>query len=189
MDSVLIISSAEKSSAQLGEMLVQSSIARVASAKSAGEARRILATSEFDLYIVNAPLADEPADILARDLIERLSGEVMMLVKEEKFLETTDRLSEFGVITVAKPLNRSAFWSAVKMAEASHNRFKMMRRENEKLRQNIEDIKVINRAKLLLVSRLSMSEPEAHKYIEKQAMDQRQTRRAIADNILKTHEG
>lgn len=51
-----------------------------------------------------------------------------------------------------------------------------------------EDIKIINRAKQVLITRLSMSEPEAHRYIEKRAMDMRLTKRAVAESILKTYE-
>lgn len=188
LDSALIVSTADTAAARLGEILVQSQISRVTSVKTAGEARRLLTSADFDLFIVNSPLSDEPAESLAQYLTERLSGEVMVLVREERYNEMSDRLSSHGIIAVSKPLNRTHFWSALKMAEASHNRFNMMRRENMKLQQKIEDIRIINRAKLVLVSRISMTEPEAHKYIEKQAMDMRTTRRAVADSILKTHE-
>ncbi|MDR2615643.1 MAG: ANTAR domain-containing protein [Oscillospiraceae bacterium] len=188
MDSALIVSGTEKSIAQLTEMLLPGSFIRVASASTAGEARRALASADYDLYIINSPLSDESGEELAFSLSERLSGEVILIVRAERFDEVSDKASERGVITASKPINRAAFWGAVRMANASHNRFNMIRRENMKLQQKIEDIKIIDRAKLVLISRLSMTEPEAHKYIEKQAMDMRVTRRAVADGILKTHE-
>jgi len=63
-----------------------------------------------------------------------------------------------------------------------------MRDENETLKQRMEDIAVIDRAKMLLISHLAFSEAQAHRYIEKQAMDMRATKRAIAEEILKTYE-
>ena len=45
---------------------------------------------------------------------------------------------------------------------------------------DMEDLKIINRAKLLLVQQLKMTEAEAHRYIEKQAMDTCRKRRVIA---------
>ena len=74
------------------------------------------------------------------------------------------------------------------MALAAHKKMRMMESENQKLIRNIEDIRIIDRAKCLIVSHLSMTEPEAHKFIEKQAMDMRMTRRAVAEAILKTYE-
>lgn len=51
-----------------------------------------------------------------------------------------------------------------------------------------EDLKIVNRAKGVLITRLGMTEPEAHRYIEKRAMDMRATKRAVAESILKTYE-
>lgn len=43
------------------------------------------------------------------------------------------------------------------------------------------EIRLVNKAKWILISQLSMSEPESHRYIEKQAMDRCVTRRSIAE--------
>lgn len=51
-----------------------------------------------------------------------------------------------------------------------------------------DEIRFINRAKLALMLYLNMSEPMAHRYIEKRAMDMRVTKKEIAKNILKTYE-
>ena len=46
----------------------------------------------------------------------------------------------------------------------------------------------MDRAKCVLIQYLNMTETQAHRYIEKQAMDLRTTRRQIAEGILKTYE-
>lgn len=51
-----------------------------------------------------------------------------------------------------------------------------------------EEMSLIDRAKLALMLYLNMSEPMAHRYIEKRAMDMRLTKKEIAKNILKTYE-
>ena len=55
-------------------------------------------------------------------------------------------------------------------------------------RQMQEDIRLIDRAKCILIEYLNMTEKQAHKYIEKQAMDLRTTRRAVAESLLRTYE-
>jgi response regulator NasT len=60
--------------------------------------------------------------------------------------------------------------------------------ENNKLQKKIEAIRLVDRAKCVLIQYLNMTEPQAHRYIEKQAMDLRQSRVATAENILKTYE-
>ena len=47
---------------------------------------------------------------------------------------------------------------------------------------------MIDRAKCILIQYLNMTEAEAHRYIEKQAMDMRSTKRVIAEGILRTYE-
>jgi len=93
-----------------------------------------------------------------------------------------------GVLVVAKPVNRTVFWSALKLAQASGARIARMKDENSKLKQKIEDIRIVDRAKCILISYLNMSEQESHRYIEKQAMDMRLSKRTIAEGILKTYE-
>lgn len=45
----------------------------------------------------------------------------------------------------------------------------------------------MNKAKWFLIEQLKMTEQEAHRYIEKQAMDRCVTKRVIAENILSTY--
>ena len=51
----------------------------------------------------------------------------------------------------------------------------------------VEDMKVINRAKLLLMTHLNMSESQAHRYLEKQSMDLRVSKLKVAKQVIKTY--
>lgn len=51
----------------------------------------------------------------------------------------------------------------------------------------MQEIRLGNRAKWVLIEELKMTEPDAHKYIEKQAMDRCVSRREIAEDIIKTY--
>nr|WP_325247385.1 ANTAR domain-containing protein [uncultured Oscillibacter sp.] len=48
-------------------------------------------------------------------------------------------------------------------------------------------MRLVNRAKWTLIQCLGMSEEEAHRYIEKQAMDNRISRREVAKRVLTTY--
>ena len=61
-------------------------------------------------------------------------------------------------------------------------------KENLKLHRRLDEIKAVNRAKLVLMQYLKFSESQAHKYIEKQSMDLRMTRYEIAMKIIKTYD-
>ena len=188
MESALIISYTEKSIAFFTEMLNTASYNQIVALPTCGEARRRLLSQDFDLVIINAPLRDESGENLARHIASKSVGQVILVVKSEYFDAVSSICEDDGVLTIAKPINRSVFWSFLKLAKASQNKLARMQKENSKLKQKIEDIRIVDRAKCILISFLNMSEKEAHRYIEKQAMDTRQSKREIAEGILKTYE-
>ena len=61
------------------------------------------------------------------------------------------------------------------------------RKDNGKLNHRIEEIKTINRAKCLLMENGKMSEQDAHRFLEKKAMDTQQTRLQIANAVIRRY--
>jgi AmiR/NasT family two-component response regulator len=187
MDSALIVSNSKKIIESLSEILAQASVTNIATASNGGEARRMLIEKDFDLYIVNTPLPDEFGESLALNIASKGISVVILIVRAELYDEVSERVEDYGVITIARPISRSLFWNALKLAIAAHKKVKAFHDENTKLIQKMEDIKIIEKAKFVLVSSLSLTESEAHRYIEKKAMDMRITRRKVAEEILRTY--
>ena len=170
------------------EVLSQNSYGEVVTVTNGGEARRLLVERIFDLCIINSPLIDEFGDEFAKDIVSSSIGQVIIVVRNDIYDEISEKVEEYGIITIAKPMNRTIFWSVLKIANATYNKIYKLKKENNKLLQKIEDIKMIDRAKCILIQYLNMTESEAHRYIEKQAMDMRTTRKTIAEGILRTYE-
>ena len=66
-----------------------------------------------------------------------------------------------------------------------------LRRAEERqvsVEKKIEELRIVNRAKWLLIERLHMTEEDAHGYIRRQAMDNRITQREAAEDILRTYQ-
>ena len=72
----------------------------------------------------------------------------------------------------------------LEMVAAARRRVLGLKQENRKLQSKIEEIRLVDRAKCMLIQYLSMTESQAHRYIEKQAMDRRVTRGEVARSIL-----
>ena len=53
--------------------------------------------------------------------------------------------------------------------------------------EKMNEIRLVNRAKWLLISHLQMTEPDAHRYIEKQAMDRCISKKTVAEEIIRTY--
>lgn len=71
---------------------------------------------------------------------------------------------------------------------AAAEKLRALRDRESSLRQRLDDSRIVTRAKLLLISRLGMSEGDAHRYIEKAAMDSCLRRRDVAEGIIRTYE-
>ena len=52
----------------------------------------------------------------------------------------------------------------------------------------MEEFRIVARAKCILVEYLRMSEQQAHRYLEKKAMDTRKTRGTVAMEVLACYE-
>ena len=168
----------------IDELLSRELAGDISRAASAGEARRLLMGGGFDLCVVNSPLSDEMGEALCADACENSSCEAILLVKAELFEQTDYRAGAYGVLTVSKPVQRAAFHTAFRLASAAHRRARSLEAENIRLLQQLDELKIVSRAKCSLIEREGMSEQEAHRFIEKRAMDKRLTRRAAAEEIL-----
>ena len=67
-------------------------------------------------------------------------------------------------------------------------RFRAAKSRSESLERRLDDTRIVNRAKLLLMSRLNMSESQAHRYLEKTAMDAGEKKREVAERIIRIYE-
>ena len=188
MERALIVSCTKKSVTFFSEILNAASINQIVVLSTAGEARRLLLEQDFDLVIVDSPLQDESGENLSRYISYKDLSQVILAVKSEHFNAISAVCESDGVLAVSKPVNIDIFWHALSLAKSAGSRIKRFRDENERLKQKIEDIKIVDRAKLILISCMNMNEKDAHKYIEKQAMDKRSSKRAISEEILKTYE-
>lgn len=155
-----------------------------AAAYSGAEARRRLLTGEeFDLAVIKSPLSDEFGDDLALTLSER-PMEVILLTQAERLEDCAERMSGSGVLVISLPIVRPLFMQTVSNLMETHGRLMALRRENERLRGKLEETRRIGLAKCLLVEHERMSEAEAHRYIEKNAMDLRLSRAEVATMIM-----
>ena len=187
--SVLIVSSSVKAEEYLRDILDTAQFSPVVTASGAGEAKRMQLENHYDLVLINAPLADDFVTELAIEIAEDSASGVILFVKNELFEQVSYKAEDYGVLTVAKPGSRQGIYQAIKLLVATRHRIKTFENKAVTLEAKMKEIRLINRAKWLLIDRFKMSETEAHKYIEKTAMDNCVKRGEIAENIIRTSEG
>ena len=184
---VLVAGGNEKLCELLSEILPKNEYAFLPPAKTAGEVRRLTMDRSVDLVILNAPLKDEFGIQLAQDLAENNVG-VLLLTGSDVFEQVSYRVEQSGVITLAKPTTKQRLYIALRALTALRSKLLQMEQKTKALQQKVADIHTVNHAKWLLIQHDNMTENEAHRFIEKQAMDMRLSRREVAESIIRTYD-
>lgn len=188
MKKALIISKTEASIKAAASLLDGGDWDEPVCALSISDAERKISENGFELILINAPLNEENGLKFACECAEVTKACVALIVRKEKYLDAFDIVSKHGVIVISKPVNVRLFKNLVEFSIAYRQRLTESVVEAEKLKNELEEVKVVNRAKLLLMQCLSMSETQAHRYIEKQAMNRRTSKLKIAKQVIRTYQ-
>ncbi|OOB76833.1 MAG: response regulator receiver protein [Epulopiscium sp. Nuni2H_MBin003] len=184
MQNILMVSKTTPSKDVLSNLLPAHLHKNLYTLNSAVEARRMLLERSIDLVIINTPLKDEMGEKLAKDIAYLSITQVILIVNADYYEKVAQNVEELGVIMVAKPIDRKILMTSIKIANVTYNRLKLLEQENSNLNKKIDDIRIVSRAKCILIEFKGMSEQQAHKYIEKEAMNLRKTRKEVADAII-----
>ncbi len=184
---VLIVSASEKFTESARELLPPTDYWPVESVNSTGAARRRMLEAAFDLVLIQTPLRDEFGSRFAMDVCRSSGAGVLLLVKKELYDDVYARVMEAGVMVLPVPTSTQIVTQTLRILCAARERLRRMEEKQATVEEKIEEIRLVNRAKWLLIERLQMTEAEAHRYVEKQAMDLRLSRKEVAENIINTY--
>ena len=187
LQSVLIVSATVKPVEFIKDVLPKNDFSPVLTAASAGEAKRILLRTPVDIVIINAPLGDDFGVNLAVDIVTNTGSGVLVLVKPELYEEISYKMEQYGILTLTKALNKQTLYQTIKLLSATSNKMKKLEESTAKLEKRLKEMKAINRAKGYLIEIENMSEEEAHRYIEKTAMDECVKKIEVAERIIKRY--
>ena len=119
-------------------------------------------------------------DMLYTGILENVEGrfEMLLVASKQRLLE-----DETGIAMLEMPIKVRDFLNSIEMME--NNLFERTRKKKRKPGQRTkEEQAVINQAKEVLMDKNNMSENEAHRYIQKSAMDSGRTMVETAEMIL-----
>ncbi|MBQ9414534.1 MAG: ANTAR domain-containing protein [Clostridia bacterium] len=138
----------------------------------------------FDFIIVNSPLPDNDGLRFSIDAAKKGTTIVLLMLPSDQYATQFERFTSSGVFLVEKPLTRSTITMALNWLAGAREQLRINEEKVLSAERKISEIRVINRAKWLLISEMNMSEADAHRYIEKQAMDRCVSKREIAEEII-----
>jgi len=93
--------------------------------------------------------------------------------------------SNAGVLAyLVKPFQRSDLVPSIELALGRFKEISNLKQETEMLRESLETRKLVDRAKGLLIDNYGLKESDAYRYLQKKAMEDRTTMKAVAEDIL-----
>ena len=184
MDRILIVSSSESGTKVLTDLLRSAGFENITASSSAADARRRSTIESYDLSIINMPLSDETGKELSFDIADKNVSGVITIVNNghEQIIGSFGRKK--GIYIVMKPLNRRMFLDAIIFVLTAQKQKLRLIKKNEELARALTDLKIITKAKFLLMEKNGMSEENAHHFIERSAMDQRLSKRYVAEAVI-----
>jgi two-component system, response regulator PdtaR len=160
----------------------------VASARTGRELIDACAATQPDLVLADIKMP-EIDGIEASKEVCRTRPVPFILVsahQEPELLERTD--TDYILAYLVKPIKQSDLAPAITIAMRHHEQFNALKGEAANLRQALEDRKLVERAKGILMRRASVDEQEAFNRLRKTATERRQKLVEVAKMILAVEE-
>ena len=149
------------------------------------EARAALGHLHPTLIVVQSDTPDAQELRHCAELAEGAEAVFLLLVRQEAYGAAWRFLQKRGVCVMTWPMEQTI------LAQTLRNLLllkKSMQAQTDQLRSQLQDLKRIQKAKGLLMRQLGMTEQDAHRWIEKAAMDRCVKKREIAETIIRMYE-
>ena len=108
-------------------------------------------------------------------------------MKNDRYPEVYGKVMEHGVLAVSKPTSTQMVAQSLRVMCTMRERLRMMEAKQATVEDKIAEIRLFNRAKWLLIQQEGISEADAQHRLEKQAMDNRVSKKQVAEEIIKLY--
>jgi len=185
---VVIVDDSGSSRAKLSSALKRLGFEVVGEGSSGSEAIRLVQALKPDVLFLAVGLPDLDGLTTAAQILETHALPIIIL-SGHLSPELIQRAKEAGVMAyLVKPLREEELLPAMELAISRFEEFNALRKENADLKRILEDRKLIERAKGILMEREKISEPQAFGRIQKASMNRRRSMAEIAQAILLSEE-
>ncbi len=116
--------------------------------------------------------------------MESLAGGILLLTafSSGDFIEKAKNVGAYGYLV--KPLDEKSFIPTVEMCLSRAQEFKKLKTDLKKITLKLDERKLLEKAKGILMKELNTDEEEAYKFIRKLSMDKRCSMTEIAKTVI-----
>jgi two-component system, response regulator PdtaR len=168
----------------LREMLEEEGFDVVGEAADGEQAVALATKLQPDLVICDVKMPKMDGIQAAAQITEARIAPVVMLTAFSQ-RDLIERARDAGAMAyLVKPFQKRDLLPAIEMATSRFAEIRALEAEVTGLRERLEARKLIERAKGALMTKHGLSEPEAFRGIQRNAMDNRTSMRAVAELVL-----
>ena len=183
----IIAAASEDIKASLSSMCAEAGISDI-TVTDGGSLRELFAEHSYDIALLVLPFEDRFGADTAAFLGKSYDTQTIAFVPSKHYDDVCSRLAKSGILILPKSSPRTQIINALRNAVHTKEKLDGLRDEKRTLTEMVNEMKLVNRAKCVLIEYLRISEKEAHRQMQKRAMDQRITLSEVAADILKTYE-
>ena len=137
-----------------------------------------------DLAILDIKMPGLDGLAAAREISAERQAAVLILTAFSQ-RDLIEQARDAGALAyLVKPFQKSELIPAVEVALGRFREMQALFDQNTSLEEQLETRKVVDRAKGLLMDGHGLSESDAFSWIQKRAMQDRRTMRAVADEVI-----
>ena len=168
----------------LVEMLSEAGYQVVGQAADGEQALALAFELKPDLVILDVKMPVMDGITAAEQIVAARLAPVLMLTAFSQ-TELIERAKDAGAMAyLVKPFSLPDLIPAIEIAVSRHQQILSLESEVLDLGERLETRKLIDRAKALLMGRMSLSEADAFRWIQKASMDSRVSMKAVAQALL-----
>jgi len=168
----------------LVEMLSEAGYQVVGQAADGEQALALAFELKPDLVILDVKMPVMDGITAAEQIVAARLAPVLMLTAFSQ-TELIERAKDAGAMAyLVKPFSLPDLIPAIEIAVSRHQQILSLESEVLDLGERLETRKLIDRAKALLMGRMSLSEADAFRWIQKASMDRRVSMKEVAQALL-----
>ena len=184
---LLFVQDAAAEPAALGAFAAEQPALALVTADGLDEAERKLAQLDPALVVWQCDAPGLPALRQCVRLAEISEAVFLLLVRPGTYEAVWQFVQAAGICVMSWPAPQEVFRQTLRNLLLLKKSLRAMQEKTDQLQSQLQDMKRIQKAKSLLMNQLGMSEADAHRWIEKAAMDRCVKKREIAETIIRMY--
>ena len=184
---LLFVQDAAAEPAALGAFAAEQPALALVTADGLNEAERKLAQLDPALVVWQCDAPGLPALRQCVRLAEGSEAVFLLLVRPGTYEAVWQFVQAAGICVMSWPAPQEVFRQTLRNLLLLKKSLRAMQEKTDQLQSQLQDMKRIQKAKSLLMNQLGMSEADAHRWIEKAAMDRCVKKREIAETIIRMY--